>query len=142
MKNINLLLCFSILFISLLSCSRKAEKPKLTLSEYSTQAITSKGIVEKILSESDYKKMHEIALAVESSRAVDCKAVSDECNILGQILNKIVKSTNDGLPGEADNVAIYKLVNQLNDELSIGHEKLAEQWKEYINAQSVEGNSK
>lgn len=142
MKNINLLLCFPILFISLLSCSRKAEKPKLTLSEYSTQAITSKGIVEKILSESDYKKMHEIALAVESSRAVDCKAVSDECNILGQILNKIVKSTNDGLPGEADNVAIYKLVNQLNDELSIGHEKLAEQWKEYINAQSVEGNSK
>jgi hypothetical protein len=142
MKNINLLLCFSILCVTLLSCSRKAEKPKLTLSEYSTQAITSKGIVEKILNEPDYKKMHEIALAVESSRAVDCKAVSNECNILGQILNKIVKATNDGLPGEADNVAIYKLVNQLNDELNVGHEKLAEQWKEYINAQAAEGSSK
>jgi membrane-associated HD superfamily phosphohydrolase len=142
MKKNNLFLCLSFLLITLLSCSRKPEQPAITLSEYSKQAITSKGVVEKLLNESDYKKMHEIALAIESSRAVECKTVSDECNILGQILNKIVKSTNDGLPGEADNVAIYKLVNQLDEEFNKGHEKLASQWKEYINSNASEQNSK
>lgn len=131
-----------MLSITLLSCSRKVEKPKLTISEYSTQAITSKGVVEKILNEPDYKKMHEIALAVESSRAINCISVGNECNVLDEILNKIVKSTNDGLPNEADNVVIYKLVKHLNEEVSVGHEKLAAQWEEYINAQAAEANSK
>lgn len=139
MKNLKLLF---ISFVLCLSCSKKIEKPKITLSEYSTQTITSKGVVDKILNETDYKKMHEIALAVESSRAVNCISVSDECNILGQILNKIVQSTNDGVPKEAENVAIYKLVNQLDEEFRKGYEKLAGQWEKYINAHALEENSK
>lgn len=120
------------------SCSKKAEKPKITISDYTTQALTSKGMVEKIMNETDYKKMHEIAQAVESSRAISCVSVSEECNLLGMILNKIVSSTNEGLPKEADNVEIYKMIGQLEHELVTGHEKLADQWGAYIKARSLE----
>jgi hypothetical protein len=138
MKKINLIIP---LFLILLACTKQAEKPKLSIGEYNIQAVTSKGVVDKILSETDYKKMHGIALAVESSRAVDCISVGEECNVLGQILNKIVNSTNNGLPNEADNVAIYKLVNQLDEEFLKGQEKLSTQWKDYINAHAIENKS-
>lgn len=136
MKILKLLL---ILGFSLsLSCSKKLEKPKITLDEYNIQSKTSKGVVEKILNESDYKKMHEIALAIESSRSINCISVSEECNVLGQILNKIVNSTQNSLPKEEDNVAIYKLANRLDEELRKGQKELAIQWKEYLNAHSSE----
>ena len=142
MKKINISLCSLLVFISIYGCSAKNEKPKITLGQYSVQAATSKGVVDKILHETDYKKMHSIALAVESSRAVGCVAVSDECNVLAEILNLIVKATNDGLPNEADNVAIYKLVHQLDDEYMKGSEKLANEWKTYINAHAAEESAK
>lgn len=130
MKKILLISLSSCLLF--LGCSKTPEKPKMTISEYTNQALTTKGVVDKLLNEPDYKKMHEIALAVESSRAVNCISVSEECNILGMVLNKIVESTRNGPPGEAENVAIYKLSGQLDHELQIGHEKLADQWSEYI----------
>jgi hypothetical protein len=123
-------------------CSQKIEKPKITISAYNIQAITSKGVVDKILNETDYIKMHEIALAVESSRAVQCITVSEECNVLGEILNKIVNSTTESLPKESDNIAIYKLVARLTEEYSKGENKLRDQWKEYINAHAAETEAK
>ncbi|MDO9183649.1 MAG: hypothetical protein Q7U04_14640 [Bacteriovorax sp.] len=142
MKKKFLLLLPLILLATFISCSKQIEKPKISISQYNVQAVTSKGLVEKILNESDYKKMHEIALAVESSRAVNCISISDDCNILGQILNKIVQSTNEGLPNEENNIAIYKLVNQMNTEFIKGQEILAEQWKAYINAHANEQENK
>ena len=129
------LVCVLVLTIA---CSKKVEKPKITISDYTTQAITSKGVVEKIMNESDHKKMHEIAMAVETSRAVSCVAVSDECNLLGVILNKIVTASKTGMPSVEDNVEIYKMINQLDQENRVGHEKLAQMWGEYIKDQEKE----
>lgn len=128
------------LFLIILSCTKQVEKPKITLNDYEIQATTSKGVVEKILNENDYKKMHEIALAVESSRSISCIQVSDECNVLGKILNLIVKSTNEGLPNQASNIAIYKQVNLLAEEFRKGHEMLELSWKEYNKAQASTKN--
>jgi hypothetical protein len=133
MKKIN----FSFLIVLILSaCSRTPEKPKLTISEYTQQAVITKGVLEKILAEKDYKKMHEIALAVESSRAVNCIAISEECNVYGEVLNKIVEGSLNGPPGEAENVAIYKKIGDLDRSITEGHEKLAQEWTIYINAKS------
>lgn len=131
-KIILILVCLS----ALLSCSKSVEKPRLTIGDYARQAAIIKGVVDKIMAEPDPKKMHEIALAVESSRAVDCIPVGDECDLYGKILNKIVEATHNGAPNDAANVAIYKNINELNHALSIGHEKITEMWKIYINNQS------
>lgn len=116
------------------ACNRKPDKPKLTLSEYSRQAVVTKGVVEKLLAETDYKVMHEMALGVESSRAVNCVTVYEECNLYGKILNKIVKSTQKSLPGAEENVEIYRLVGEMDQAYIKGYEVLAEEWKAYIAA--------
>lgn len=135
MKKINW--SFIVCLLLILACTKEAPKPKITLSDYTTQAITSKGVVEKLMNEPDYKKMHEIALAIESSRAISCVAVSEECNILEKILNKIVSSTHEGLPTGAVNIEIYKMINQLDQEFKIGQEKLRIQWAEYLKGQEA-----
>lgn len=116
------------------ACNRTPDKPKLTLSEYSKQAVITKGVIEKILAETDYKKMHQIALAVESSRAVDCTTINEECNLYGQILNKIVECTQTRLPNAEENVIIYRKLGEMDAAFIKGHEMLAEQWKAYIAA--------
>lgn len=116
------------------ACNRSPEKPKLTLSEYSRQAVITKGVVEKLLAEPDYKKMHEIALAVESARAVNCTTIAEECNLYGKILNKIVASTQTRLPNAEENIVIYRLLGEMDAAYVKGYEHLAEQWKAYIAA--------
>lgn len=133
MKKNNAFFCFFVFSIMFFSCSKKIEKPKISINQYNVQITTIKGVVAKILGEEDYKKRHEIALAIESSRAVSCILVSEECNVLGQILNKIVKSTADGPPSASDNNTINNLVHELDRECKKGQEKLARDWKEYIN---------
>ncbi len=131
MKKIKLsLLC--VLVIS--ACSRSPEKPKLTVDEYARQGMITKGVLEKILAEADYKKMHEIAAAVETSRAVDCVAIGEECNVYGEVLNKIVVSSKNRLPSDTENVEIYKKIGELDVALRKGHGQLEEQWKIYTNA--------
>lgn len=133
MKKISLFFLFAFLFLGF-GCQKQAEKPKITLNDYTTQAQTAEGMVIKIMNETDYKRMHEIARAVESSRAISCVAVSDECNLLAKILNKIVSSTTGGFPKEADNVEIYKMIGELREEFREGRSKLSIQWDEYQKA--------
>ena len=130
MKKINIIIITTLLMI--LGCSTKVEKPKITISNYATQALVAKGVVSKIMNETDYKKMHEIALAIESSRSVSCVLVSDECNLLGEILNKIVFASQKSLPTTEERIEIYKMINQMDQEFKNGHEKLALLWAEYI----------
>lgn len=124
----------SLFIVGISGCNKGPAKPKLSLSEYSKQAVITKGVVEKILAEPDYKKMHAIALAVESARAVNCITVAEECNLFGKILNKIVESTQKGLPNADENVEIYRLVGELDSSFVRGYEILAEQWNAYIAA--------
>jgi predicted RNA-binding protein with PIN domain len=130
MKKINLIFLGSLVLF--MSCSKEAKKPQITVGNYVIQARTAKGVVEKIINEPDYKKMHEIALAVESSRAVSCITISNECNLLAQILNKIVNITHTGMPKDAERIEILKMINELDKELVIGQEIVAKEWSEYI----------
>lgn len=120
-----------VCLILLSACTKKVEKPKISPSDYATQSITIRGMLEKIMNDSDPKKMHEIALAIESSRAISCVPVSEECNLLSKILNKIVLATRDGVADDNENIEIYQLINKMDQELKIGQEKIALQWKEY-----------
>lgn len=119
--------------IVLMACNQAPEKPKLTVGEYAKQITIIKGVLDKILVEKDFKKMHTIALAVESSRAVNCISIGEECNIYGEILNKIVNATQKKLPNEEENVAIYKKMGELEVAFMEGQAKLVESWKVYIN---------
>ena len=130
MKKINNIIITGLLII--IGCSSKIEKPQITISDYATQTLVAKGVVRKIMNETDYKRMHEMALAIESSRSISCVLVSDECNLLAKILNKIVFVSQKSMPKPEESVEIYKMINQLDQEFKIGHEKLTIQWANYL----------
>ena len=136
MKNLKLIVLCS--FLILFACNKLPEKPKLSVGDYARQTVIIKGVIDKIMKESDYKKLHEIAIAIESSRAVNCISVGEECNLYGEVLNKIVASTQTSMPNEADNIAIYKKINELDKAIIQGQEILIEQWKVYLNSQAKE----
>ncbi len=135
MKNLWIL---SIVFIFCLSACSKPEKPKLTLGQYAKQVNTAKGVINKIMADPDFKRMHMIALAVESARAVSCITVSDECNLYGKILNRIVFATQTGPLSDEEKILIYKWINEMDGEIKKGEEILTRQWSDYIRSHSEE----
>ena len=104
-------------FVLTTACSlSKPERPKLTIAQYASQANTARGVVLKLLAEEDYKKLHTVALDVESARAVSCTTVSDECNLYGKILNRIVFATQNGPISDSEKMNIFKMVNDMDAE--------------------------
>ena len=89
------------------------------------------GVVTKILDEPDYQKMHKIALAVESARAISCTTVTEECNLLGKILNRIVFATQTGPLSMDERINLFKWVAELDKEGQKGIKVLEKQWAEY-----------
>jgi hypothetical protein len=133
-----IILAFFVLILSL-SCS-KPERPKLTIAQYATQANTARGVVLKLLAEEDYKRLHAVALAVESARAVSCTTISDECNLYGKILNRIVFATQTGPISDSEKIVIFKMVNEMDAEFRKGQEMIEKQWAEYIKVSNAEAS--
>ena len=129
MKNLTILALFFVIF----GCS-KPEKPKLTVEQYVRQVNTIRGVVVKILDEPDFQKMHKIALAVESARAVSCISVAEECNLLGKILNRIVYATQTEPLTIEERINLFKMVAELDGESKKGQALLSKQWSEYNSA--------
>lgn len=92
----------------------------------------------KLLAEEDYKRLHAVALAVESARAVSCTTISDECNLYGKILNRIVFATQTGPISDSEKIIIFKMVNEMDDEFRKGQEMIEKQWAEYIKVSNAE----
>ena len=139
MKKLNFFII--LLLLINLSCTKQVEKPKVTLGQFSEQTIVTRGMVNKILSQDDYKKTHELAYVVESNWMVNCFSVGEECNLYNQILNKIINATHAGPISDSDNIAIHKMINEMEQAQKSSQLILTEQWKEYLLAHPTEANS-
>jgi hypothetical protein len=133
----SLIILAFVFFTSACSLSRP-ERPKLTIAQYASQANTARGVVLKLLAEEDYKRLHAVALAVESARAVSCTTISDECNLYGKILNRIVFATQTGPISDSEKIIIFKMVNEMEAEFRKGQEMIEKQWAEYIKASNAD----
>lgn len=131
MKN---LLTLIILSAFVISCSKSVEKPAVSISHYSNQVVQINEIVNKLMNEQDVKVMNYMADGVESTRAIGCDAIGEECNAYYELLNKMVNVTKDGELSEADRALLVQLQAKLNVELKKSEVKIQNQWKEYINA--------
>ncbi len=126
----------TILLISLIaiSCSKSVEKPAVSISHYSNQVFQINEVVNKLMNEPDVKVMNYMADGVESTRAIGCDAVGEECDAYYEFLNKVVNVTKDGELTDADRALLVELKTKLNVELKKSEVKIQSQWKEYINA--------
>jgi maltose-binding protein MalE len=132
MKNLFIIMAISSLFFS---CTKGVEKPAITIGHYSKQVDQINQVVEKLLSESNIKVMHDMADGVEETRAIPCDAVGDECNVYYQFLSRVVTLTNDGELSEADRLDLELYKEKLQIEIKKSDVKLQNEWKNYINAE-------
>ena len=128
MKKINLL----ILFLLLTACTKTPEAPIVSIADYSQQAVVMNGVVTKILDEKDPKKMYQMANAIESSRAVACKPVGEECNLYYELINKVVSMTKEGNITDDQRMELFKMKNEFQAEIQRDEIKIREQWKAKI----------
>ena len=127
-----------VILIMSFSCTKKIEKPAVTIGHYSKQVVQITEVITKLMNEPDVKVMNYMADGVESTRAIGCDAVSEECNAYYEFINKIVDVTNDGELSAKDREILVGYQSRVFDELKKSDVKIQQQWKDYINSSSKE----
>lgn len=123
-----------------IGCAKKVEKPFLTLGQYGEQVTKIRAVMSKLQAEKDIKVMNFMADGVETTRAIPCDAIADECNAYYEYLNKIVFLTKDGDLTEDDKKIIESYHKKAVKELARSEQIIREQWKNYINQQEKEAS--
>ena len=132
-----LTIIFFILLTQLTACNKTIEKPPISIDQYSRQLIVMDGVINKILNETDPKKMNAMADAIESARAVSCIPIGDECNSYYKLINKTVKLTKDGTLTNDQRMELFKLQNDYQADVKKSEVKIKELWKVYIQTTSA-----
>lgn len=127
-NKLQLLLLTSILSISI-SCDKKPEKPIITLPNYAYQKMQMNAVIEKLFSEKNIKIMNAMADGVESTRAIDCTPIGEECNLYYELINKIVNVSADGELSSQDRQILNEMKIKFDREIVVSEKKLKEQWK-------------
>ncbi len=125
-------LCFLIV-----SCSNKDQKPIVTIQKFSLQKVQMNEVLNKLLNEKDVKIMYFMADGIESTRAVDCSPVGEECNLYYGFINKVVNLTRDNDLSVEDRKILTGLHSDFEKEMKISESKLKLQWKNFINSQTT-----
>lgn len=128
------ILLITIIVIMSFSCTKKIEKPSVSIGHYSKQVVQITEVITKLMNEPDVKVMNYMADGVESTRAIGCDAVGEECNAYYEFINKVVDVTNDGDLSVADRELLVVLQSRVFDELKKSDVKIQQQWKDYINS--------
>ena len=131
-------LFFLVILIMSFSCKKKIEKPAVTIGHYSKQVVQITEVITKLMNEPDVKIMNYMADGVESTRAIGCDAVGEECNAYYEFINKIVDVTNDGELSAKDRELLVGYQSRVFDELKKSDIRIQQQWKNYINSNSKE----
>lgn len=127
---------FIILVIAVcsFSCTKKIEKPAVTIGHYSKQVVQITEVVNKLMNEPDVKVMNFMADGVESTRAIGCDAVGEECNAYYEFINKVVDVTKDGELSAKDREVLVQYQQRVFTELKKSDIKIQQEWKDYINS--------
>ena len=135
MKNSFLILA---ILITSFSCTKKIEKPSVSIGHYSKQVVQITEVITKLMNEPDVKVMNYMADGVESTRAIGCDAVGEECNAYYEFINKVVDVTNDGELSVKDREILVGYQARVFEELKKSDIKIQQEWKDYINSSSKE----
>lgn len=125
-----------VIVISILSfsCAKKVEKPAVTIGHYSMQVVQITEVITKLMNEPDVKVMNYMADGVESTRAIGCDSVGEECNAYYKFINKVVDVTKDGELSSQDRELLVGYQSRVFDELKKSDIIIQQQWKTYINS--------
>lgn len=120
-------------FVLLASCSPKQDKPIVTIQKFSMQKIQMNEVLKKLMAEKNIKTMYTMADGIESTRAVDCSPIGEECNLYYQLINKMVNVTRDGELNPEERNLLLEMKTSYDKEILNSEQKLKSQWKEFFN---------
>ena len=119
---------FFIIIILLGSCTKSESKPILTLEQFDQQAAEISGVLLKLINDEDANRVHIVALGLESTFAVDCKAIGEECAEYHNILTAIIQKTSNKSFSEANKEEIKKKQQALEEIFKTSRIKLISEW--------------
>lgn len=125
------LLILLALFFVACTKSTPLTKPTLTLEEFDKQANTLKSVLMKFIQDNDPKVVHDVTLAMESTFALNCIPVEDECNEYHTIVTSIIQATQDKKFTLEEKMTILKKIYEMEKTLEHSRIKLIEDWKYY-----------
>lgn len=130
------LIALLAIFAFSFSCTKKIEKPAVTIGQYSKQVVQITEVVNKLMNEQDVTVMNFMADGVEATRAIGCDAVGEECNAYYEFINKVVDVTKDKELSEKDREILLQYRARVFAELKKSDIKIQQQWKDYINSEN------
>ncbi|MBT4760938.1 MAG: hypothetical protein HOO06_04495 [Bdellovibrionaceae bacterium] len=120
-----------LLIASLVSCTSKKEKPKITVVEYKKQSVILVGVASKLLSERSVDTMHKMAVSIQQSRAIACIQVGEECKVYGQMMSKMIQYTKDNQLTAKEKIELRADFKEFVRQLKVESEVLEKQWAEF-----------
>lgn len=88
----------SLLILGLIACQRKPEVPVIAppdLASYKESATLMVKVANKFIHETDAKKLHEVVVATQFTKAMECRDYNRECEIYRSIVGDLIAFTAD-----------------------------------------------
>lgn len=122
---------FLMIFLFCACTKENSGKPILTVAEYEKEKLEILGVIEKLMSDQDANRIHAVAVGLQSTFAVDCKPIGEECTIYHNIITAIINATNDRILSLEEKMDIIKMRQELEQTFKANQAKLALDWKKY-----------
>lgn len=84
-------------------------------------------VANKFIRETDAKKLHEVVVATQISRAMECRDYNEECNIFRSIMVKLIDFTKDSSYLPEERLILEKELLNLKMAVREGTHKLEKQ---------------
>jgi hypothetical protein len=122
-----------LLFFIVVGCTKQPVllKPALTIEQFNTEAKTLLGVIKKFVDDNDPAVVHEVSLGLESSLAVDCLPIGEECKQFHDIVTTIIQLTYDRKFTLEEKMQVLKMYYVLETTIQNTRSKLVEDWKKY-----------
>jgi hypothetical protein len=88
-------------------------------------------VIKKFVDDNDPAVVHEVSLGLESSLAVDCLPIGEECKQFHDIVTTIIQLTYDRKFTLEEKMQVLKMYYVLETTIQNTRSKLVEDWKKY-----------
>lgn len=122
-------LCIFLEFLSV-GCTETEERsssPSISVDKYKEDSTLMINVANKFIRETDAKKLHEVVVATQISRAMECRDYNEECNIFRSIMVKLIDFTKDSSYLPEERLILEKELLNLKMAVREGTHKLEKQ---------------
>ncbi len=117
-----LIIMLSLFFI--LNCTEEQKSSPPDIAKYTADTNLMVNVAQKFIDDPDAKKVHEVAVATEQTRAMACFDYNNECTLYGELISKIIATSADGTVTPAERQSLLQDLAELRSAIKGGLNKL------------------